>query len=648
MKCLHCGNEPDRFSKWKGSTEFCSEECRKASQEESDKLAMRRLMQPRRATTVQRAAASPVPKNDGGVAVAEPVKPKGPEAPPEADFVWENAPVLAVLQLRSHPYTAPRPLDLCMPATPGAFSDDLTQLAKSVKPSHPDLRVRRPWPAAWMVAFSAVPGFAWTEEPSVTIEPEWRASLGYSFPIAGLDHPVGVEQGISAFIDGPPVQVERPAAPAPAPVSSPESEIASAPVSHKSIPAIRPRLDYTAALDHQIPADLTVPAPVVVAPRLRIHLPKPQILPLRPRYGFAPKPEEPAAKEAPKVEAKPETKETPKENAAQLAARRAQELKDRDAARVKQIPAQQPKPKEAPKPEAKKEEARKAEPAPKPETKKAEAKKEESRKPEPQKEEVRKTEAKAEPVKAEAKAEPVKAEAKAEPVKAEVKPQPVKPEAVVESAAPTFGVKEEAAGGGKAKWAIAAVLVLCAGGGFIYSRSGKPKDVVLPRSAPAAGQITMGADSWLTDWAGDSTGSARGRQITLYKPARGKRDYIFEFSASAEQHAIGWAFRVKDNRNYYCMKLEWTGEGAQQKAQIVKFAVVNGEEQPHRVTDLKQPLDISKPARVIVDVRGAQFSTQVNGVPIDHWMDNQLTEGTVGFTNERSERAVVRTVKVSY
>lgn len=626
MKCLHCGNEPDRFSKWKGSTEFCSEECRKASQEESDKLAMRRLMQPRRVTTVQRAASAPVVRNDGGVAVAEPAKPKGPEAPPEADFVWENAPVLAVLQLRSHPYTAPRPLDLCMPATPGAFSDDLAQLAESVKPSHPDLRVRRPWPSAWMVAFSAVPGFAWTDEPSVTIEPEWRASLGYTFTIAGLDHPVGVEQGISAFIDGPPAQPEIPAVPAPAPIQ----EITAAPVSHKSIPAIRPRLEYTAALDHQIPADLTVPAPVVVAPRLRIHLPKPQILPLRPRYGFAPKPEDPAAKEAPKVEAKPETKEPPKENAAQVAARRAQELKDREAARVKQIPAQQPKAKETPKPEVKKEEARKTETAPKPEVKKAEAKKEESRKPEPKKEEVRKT------------------ESKPEPVKVEAKPEPAKAEVSVESAAPTFGVKEETAGGGKAKWAIAAVLVLCAGGGFIYSRSGKPKDVVLPRSAPAAGQITMGADSWLTDWAGDSTGSARGRQITLYKPARGKRDYILEFSASAEQHAIGWAFRVKDNRNYYCMKLEWTGEGAQQKAQIVKFAVVNGEEQPHRVTDLKQPLDISKPARVIVDVRGAQFSTQVNGVHVDHWMDNQLAEGTVGFTNERSERAVVRTVKVSY
>jgi hypothetical protein len=630
MKCLHCGNEPDRFSKWKGSTEFCSEECRRASQEESDKLAMRRLMQPRRATTVQRAASTPVTKNDGGVAVAEPAKPKGPEAPPEADFVWENAPVLAVLQLRSHPYTAPRPLDLCMPATTGTFSEDLAQLADSVKPSHPELRVRRPWPAAWMVAYSAVPGFAWSEEPSVTIEPEWRASLGYSFPIAGLDHPVGMEQGISALFDGPPAPVERPTAPAAAEIATPQPESAAAPVAHKSIPAIRPRLDYTAPLDHQIPADLTVPSPVVVAPRLRIHLPKPQILPLRPRYGFAPKPEAPAAKEAPKADSKPETKEPPKENAAQLAARRAQEIKDRDASRVKQIPAQPPKAKDTPKPEVKKEEARKAEPAPKVEPKKAEAKKEEARKPEPKKEELRKT------------------EVRPEPVKAEAKPQPVKAEAVVESAAPTFGVKEEAAGGGKAKWAIAAVLVLCAGGGYMYSRSGKPKEVVLPRSAPPAGQITMGADSWLTDWAGDGTGSARGRQITLYKPARGKRDYIFEFSASAEQHAIGWAFRVKDNRNYYCMKLEWTGEGAQQKAQIVRFAVVNGEEQPHRVTELKQPLDFSKPARVILDVRGAQFSTQVNGVPVDHWMDNQLAEGTVGFTNERSERAVVRTVKVSY
>jgi len=86
MKCLHCGNESDRFSKWKGASEFCSEECRKASQEESDKLAVRRLMQPRRVTTVQRAAPSTVSRNEGAVAVAEPAKPQGPEAPPEAKF----------------------------------------------------------------------------------------------------------------------------------------------------------------------------------------------------------------------------------------------------------------------------------------------------------------------------------------------------------------------------------------------------------------------------------------------------------------------------------------------------------------------------------------------------------------------------------
>lgn len=388
MKCLHCGNEPDRFSKWKGSSEFCSEECRKASLEESDKLAMRRLMQPRRATTVQRAAPSTVSRNEGAVAVAEPARPQGPEAPPEAEFLWANEPMLAVLQLRSHPYTAPRPLDLCMPETPGAFSDDLAALAESVKPSHPAICLRRPWPASWAVSFSAVPGFAWTDEPAVSVEPEWRASLGYAFSIVGLDSPLSSAPAISALIDGPPASLET------LPASLPAPDTVPSPVSHKAIPALRPRLDYTQALDHQIPVDVSVPEPAVVAPRLRIHLPKPQILPLRPRYGFAPKPEDREAKAAPKAEAKEtakvEAKETPKvetkaqpkeqakepvkENAAQLAARRAQELKDREASRIKQIPSQPPKAKV----ESKKEEARKSEPVSKPEPKKQEAKKEET------------------------------------------------------------------------------------------------------------------------------------------------------------------------------------------------------------------------------------------------------------------------------
>jgi hypothetical protein len=80
----------------------------------------------------------------------------------------------------------------------------------------------------------------------------------------------------------------------------------------------------------------------------------------------------------------------------------------------------------------------------------------------------------------------------------------------------------------------------------------------------------------------------------------------------------------------------------------VKFAVVNGEEQPHRLVSIAEPLVAGQPVRIRLDVRGQNFSTQVNGRPVDVWIDNQIAEGTVGFSNESGERAVIRTVKVSY
>ena len=111
---------------------------------------------------------------------------------------------------------------------------------------------------------------------------------------------------------------------------------------------------------------------------------------------------------------------------------------------------------------------------------------------------------------------------------------------------------------------------------------------------------------------------------------------------------MGWVFRMKDARNYYCLKLEKIGDGPAATAQLVKFAVVNGEEQPHRLVELREPFPAGMPVKIRLDVRGQTFSTQVNGKHVDVWIDSQLASGTVGFSNESGERAVIRTVKVSY
>ena len=80
----------------------------------------------------------------------------------------------------------------------------------------------------------------------------------------------------------------------------------------------------------------------------------------------------------------------------------------------------------------------------------------------------------------------------------------------------------------------------------------------------------------------------------------------------------------------------------------MKFAVVNGEEQPHLLVQLREPVTAGTPVKIRLDVRGQSFSTQINGKHVDVWIDSQLASGAVGFSNESGERAVIRTVKVSY
>jgi hypothetical protein len=258
-----------------------------------------------------------------------------------------------------------------------------------------------------------------------------------------------------------------------------------------------------------------------------------------------------------------------------------------------------------------------------------------------------------------AKVEPVQPEKTLELVP---KPEPRKPQApaapVVPAtfAAPSFGGKadvEPESDGFFSRmpgWQKAAAVVVLLGVAIAawavpaYNRSAKPAKT--PSIAQAG--ATMGADSWETDSSGDTAGIARRRVISLYKPGRTKRNYVFEFTGHVEQRAMGWVFRMKDPRNYYCLKLEHTGNGASSAVQLVKFAVVNGEEQPHRLVSIAEPLVAGQPVRIRLDVRGQNFSTQVNGRPVDVWIDNQIAEGTVGFSNESGERAVIRTVKVSY
>ena len=634
MKCLQCGTELDRLSKWRGSSDYCSEECKKASQDEFNRLAMSRLMQPRPARPSARSASSggrSVEGSTGSVTVV--THPVGASAlavsePPEAAFIIDVFAALSAAQPAPQSPIELRPGVPLIPDPELPMADSLLALESMLRGIRPQLRGERPLPPLTRgVLAPSVPDKISLALPEPPLE--WPASLATCFHIVGLDSVPFTNAVPSSPVGARMEQI----------ATASSSATISTPVAHRNIPVRRPLRDLPALMAFAVGSDYLIQSPAPSAPRLRIHLPKPVLQPYRPRYAFAPRevvvvepvdtapapsvepaavPQQ-AAKPAAPVESKTPPKSAPRsEGKSQAKAARKVEAK----AEAPRVELRSPAKVESPAPTV----------------------------PEPVQPVASSTPAPVEPVPLEKKLELVP---KLEPRKEQSSSAATTPSSF---AAPSFGGKadvEPDSDGFFSRmpgWQKAAAVVVLLGVAIAawavpaYNRSAKPAKT--PSIAQSG--ATMGADSWETDSSGDTAGIARRRVISLYKPGRSKRNYVFEFTGHVEQRAMGWVFRMKDPRNYYCLKLEHTGNGAGSSVQLVKFAVVNGEEQPHRLVSIAEPLVVGQPVRIRLDVRGQNFSTQVNGRPVDVWIDNQIAEGTVGFSNESGERAVIRTVQVSY
>ena len=225
MKCLQCGTELDRLSKWRGPSEYCSDECKKASQDEFNQLAMSRLMQPRPSRTNARAAVGAVRTVESGAGrltvVTHPVGASSPilTEPPEAGFIMEAAATLADLQLRQQPPVSPRPLEPFFPSSTIPMGRALLALEAMLSGIRPQPRPMRRLNPASRSGFAQVAA----AEPVLDLPaclPVWAASLGLTFNVAGLD------QGSAAL-------TMEPAAGAPSGAANP-------PVSHLRFPPAAP------------------------------------------------------------------------------------------------------------------------------------------------------------------------------------------------------------------------------------------------------------------------------------------------------------------------------------------------------------------------------------------------------------------------
>ncbi len=169
-----------------------------------------------------------------------------------------------------------------------------------------------------------------------------------------------------------------------------------------------------------------------------------------------------------------------------------------------------------------------------------------------------------------------------------------------------------------------------------------------------ADDFRSGLDAWqsrsnlTTSWSYDVAGFVRPGPLALFKPTLDLVDYRFEFLAEIDQRAMGWVFRAEDLKNYYAMKFVVVKPGPLPLVDMVRYAVINGKEGPHVHHPLPMTVRPDMLYRVMVDVRGADFTVMAQGQVVDFWTDHRLQHGGVGFFANRGERARLRWVEVSH
>lgn len=192
------------------------------------------------------------------------------------------------------------------------------------------------------------------------------------------------------------------------------------------------------------------------------------------------------------------------------------------------------------------------------------------------------------------------------------------------------------------KIAAAAVLVLVAASliGLVMKGSGTAASTG-PHIVEAGPALPAAASGWITDWGAES-GVRRQRQISVLRPSLNLTDYRMEFQAQIESKAIGWVFRAMDSKNFYVSKLEIVKPGLKPAVALVRFAVINGEEQPRSQLPLTMAVRLDTMYKIRSQVAGDHFTTWVQDQKVDDWTDDRIKTGGVGLYNERGEQASLK------
>ena len=166
--------------------------------------------------------------------------------------------------------------------------------------------------------------------------------------------------------------------------------------------------------------------------------------------------------------------------------------------------------------------------------------------------------------------------------------------------------------------------------------------------------FSTGLNSWVPasksggnrDWS-FKDGVAHPSRLRLLKDSLRLSNYNIDFAGQIDQKSLSWAFRARDDKNFYAGKLVVAKPGPLPAVDLVRYAMVNGAES--RRVRLPLPMIVRPDSvyRVQVAVKGNEFSTVVNGQMVDTWSDDRLRSGGVGFFADAGESASLRYITVT-
>jgi hypothetical protein len=189
-----------------------------------------------------------------------------------------------------------------------------------------------------------------------------------------------------------------------------------------------------------------------------------------------------------------------------------------------------------------------------------------------------------------------------------------------------------------------------------------PLPLALPegieKALPAAPPLSLREDfqAGLSAWTGPPGGNpgwsmgggkVRPRQLLLWKPTIGMRNYELTFQAEIEQKAVAWVFRAPDADNHYAVKILAGEPGAGRRATIVRYVVTGGRKSDPVNLPLPLPLQTRTPYQIAVRVKADQFATLIDDQVVDAWRDSRHAKGGVGFFSDPGEEASVSWVRVA-